>query len=143
MKARTINRKDRERLCSEVWEHVEHCINVNRAIFIIALARHTGWRRKRLQEFIKAFNAVMDEYHGFELDGVFDEMLEYELHSFGLDKEQVIPKGKLFSTELKNQRAEKKSRDGSNVKMQEAERLHRELAGFKNYLSEGLKNDKN
>ena len=134
MRSRMINRKDREKLCSEVWEHVENCINTNGAIFIIALARHAGWRRKRLEEFINIFNETMDEYRGYELDGVFDEMLKYELESIGLEKEQVVPKSKIFSLELKAQREDKKKHDGSNVKLEEAERLHRELAGFKRVL---------
>jgi len=44
-----INRKMQEELCRGVWEDVSHCINANGMLMIIALARLTGWKKKRME----------------------------------------------------------------------------------------------
>lgn len=116
-----INRKMQEELCRDVWEDVSNCINANGMLMIIAFARLTGWKKKRMEKFIELNNAVQKEFRQYELDGVFDIMAERELEEIGLEKDQLLPKPIDFMRERKTQRREKEKHDApvSSVKAKE------------------------
>lgn len=119
-----MNRKMQEELCRDVWQDVSNCINSNGMLMIIALARLTGWKKKRMEKFIELNNAVQKEFRQYELDGVFDIMAERELEEIGLEKDQLLPKPIDFMKERRTQRREKEKHDApvSSVKAKELQR---------------------
>ena len=62
-RVRTYSKKEIGWLCGEAMEEIDRCINSNGIVFLIALMRHTGWKQKRMEDFIKTLNETMDEYH--------------------------------------------------------------------------------
>ena len=128
-----INRRMQEDLCSAVWKDTEKCINTNGALLIIALARHAGWRKKRLEAFIGECNRVQQEFHRYELDGTFDIMFEKAIEEIGLDVQQLLPEPINFMQELSKRRKEKEKANAP-VGRSEAERKRKQLEGFKKYL---------
>ena len=111
-------------------EEIEKCVNSNGVVAIIALIRHTGWRKKRITDFIETLNATMDEYHQHSIDGVFDYMAEQELSSAGIELNQLLPKTIPFKQQLKKSRNEKLV----NVDYETAKTLHSEFAAIGNYV---------
>lgn len=129
-----INRKMQEELCTAVWDDIEKCINTNGALMVIALARHTGWRKKRLEAFIKACNEVQKEYRKYEVDGTFDIEFECELKSLGLDIDQLVPEPIDFMTGMRNRKREREEhKKECHVSLKEAEAMRKGLEGYKNY----------
>lgn len=124
-----MNRKMQEELCNSVWEDISNCINSNGALMIIALARLTGWKKKRMEKFIELNNAVQKEFRQYELDGAFDIMVERELEEIGLDKDQLLPKPIDFMQERRTQRREKEKHDVP-VSSAKAEELQRQLRQY-------------
>lgn len=124
-----INRKMQEELCRNVWEDVTNCINSNGMLMIIALARLTGWKKKRMEKFIELNNEVQKEFRQYELDGVFNIMAERELEEIGLEKDQLLPKPIDFMKERRTQRREKEKHDAP-VSSAKAEELQRQLGQY-------------
>jgi hypothetical protein len=135
-----INRKMQEDLCSAVWKDTEKCINTNGALMIIALARHAGWRKKRLEAFINECNKVQNEFHKYELDGTFEIMFEKALDEIGLDVTQLLSEPIDFTQELSRKRKEREKANAP-ISKSEAARLRRQLQGYKNYV-EGESDDR-
>lgn len=129
-RVKTYTRKETDQLCEDVWEETERCVNANGLVFVIALARHAGWGRKRIESFIATLNETMAEYHQHSVDGVFDEMAENELATIGLDIKQLMPKPERFKKSLQKSRNEKKV----NVDYATAKQLHDNMVAVTNYL---------
>ena len=102
---------------------------------IIALARLTGWKKKRMEKFIELNNEVQREFRQYELDGVFDIMAERELKEIGLDKDQLLPKPIDFMKERRTQRREKEKHDAP-VSSAKAKELQRQLEAFGQFTKE-------
>lgn len=119
-----MNRKMQEELCNSVWKDISNCINSNGMLMIIAIARLTGWKKKRMEKFIELNNAVQKEFRQYELDGVFNIMVERELEEIGLEKDQLLPKPIDFMRERRTQRREKEKHDApvSSVKAKELQK---------------------
>lgn len=130
-----MNRKMQEELCNSVWEDISNCINSNGMLMIIALARLTGWKKKRMEKFIELNNAVQKEFRQYELDGVFDIMAERELEEIGLDKDQLLPKPIDFMQERRTQRREKEKHDAP-VSSAKAKELQKQLEAFGQFAKE-------
>ena len=130
-----MNRKMQEELCNSVWEDISNCINSNGMLMIIALARLTGWKKKRMEKFIELNNAVQKEFRQYELDGVFDIMAERELEEIGLDKDQLLPKPIDFMQERRTQRREKEKHDAP-VSSAKAKELQKQLEAFGQFTKE-------
>ena len=130
-----INRKMQEELCRDVWEDVSNCINANGMLMIIAKARATGWKKKRMEKFIEMNNAIQKEFRQYELDGVFDIMAERELGEIGLDKDQLLPKPIDFMQERRTQRREKEKHDAP-VSSAKAKELQKQLEAFGQFTKE-------
>lgn len=135
-----INRKMQEELCSSVWDDIERSINTNGALLVIALARYTGWRKKRLEAFIRECNEVQKEYRGYEVDGTFDIEFEKEIKSLGLDADQLVPEPIDFMTGIRNRKREREEheRKATHVSKATAEAMRHNLENYKNYM-ESLK----
>ena len=84
-RVRTYSKKEIGWLCGEAMEEIDRCINSNGIVFLIALMRHTGWKKKRIEDFLLTLNTTMDEYHKHCLDNVFDYMAGKELAEIGID----------------------------------------------------------
>ena len=130
-----MNRKMQEELCRNVWEDVTNCINSNGMLMVIALARLTGWKKKRMEKFIEMNNAIQKEFRQYELDGVFDIMAERELEEIGLDKDQLLPKPIDFMKERRTQRREKEKHDAP-VSSAKAKELQKQLEAFGQFTKE-------
>lgn len=108
-----------EYVCQQIIDEIDKCVNANYIIFLIALARHAGWGKKRIANFINTLNEVMDEYHQNSVDGVFDYMADRELQAIGIDKENLFPKSLPLAKRLKKKEEisfseAKKARDKMN-----------------------------
>ena len=101
-RVRTYSKKEIGWLCGEAMEEIDRCINSNGIVFLIALMRHTGWKKKRIEDFLLTLNTTMDEYHKHCLDNVFDYMAGKELAEIGIDMDQC----KQDISEVKNLQAE-------------------------------------
>lgn len=130
-----MNRKMQEELCNSVWEDISNCINANGMLMIIAIARATGWKKKRMEKFIEMNNAIQKEFRQYELDGVFDIMAERELEEIGLDKDQLLPKPIDFMRERRTQRREKEKHDAP-VSSAKAKELQKQLEAFGQFTKE-------
>lgn len=130
-----MNRKMQEELCNSVREDISNCINSNGMLMIIALARLTGWKKKRMEKFIELNNEVQKEFRQYELDGVFDIMAERELEEIGLDKNQLLPKPIDFMKERRTQRREKEKHDAP-VSSAKAKELQKQLEAFGQFTKE-------
>ena len=132
MKSRikTYTRKAMEWLCEETMTEIERCINSNGVTFLIALKRHTGWGKKRIEDFLKTFDSVMDEFHQNCIDDVFDYMAEKELAEIGIDLKQLIPKPLPFKAQMRKSKLEK----SPDVNIREAKKLHEEMKNIHGYF---------
>lgn len=139
MKSRVkhYTKKEIEWLCSEAMEQLERCIDSNGLVFLVALSRYAGWKRKRLNAFISYLNEVMDEFHQHTIDGVCELKLEEELKEAGLDMADLLPKRLPFMQQLRKSKLEHEP----DVSIAEAKKLHEEMQGFHGYFKEGAAND--
>lgn len=140
MKSRikTYTKKQVEWMCEETMEEIDRCINSNGVVFIIALMRHTGWGKKRIEDFIKTLNATMDEFHQHHIDEVFDYMAANELSSIGIDLQQLLPKPLPFKKQLRKSTLEKKQ----DVNISEAKKIHEKMVEIREYFENQKENDK-
>lgn len=129
-RVRTYSKKEIGWLCGEAMPEIDRCINANGLVFLIAVSRHTGWKQKRMEDFIKTLNETMDEYHQHTIDDVFDCMAERELKEIGLSMNQVLPESLPFMQQLRKSKLAKKP----NVNVTEAKKLHEEMIGFHGYF---------
>lgn len=137
-RVKAYSKKDIEWMCDEVMEDVEKCVQANGAVFIIALIRHTGWGQKRMNDFLKTFNATMQEYHQHTTDDVFDYMAAQELASAGIEMQQLKPPHIPFKQQLRKHQVE----ETVDVSYTTAKQLHGEMIAAGNYvkLKEGAEN---
>ncbi len=129
-RVRTYSKKEIGWLCGEAMPEIDRCINANGLVFLIAVSRHTGWKQKRMEDFIKTLNETMDEYHQHTIDDVFYCMAERELKEIGLSMNQVLPESLPFMQQLRKSKLAKKP----NVNVTEAKKLHEEMIGFHEYF---------
>ena len=129
-RVKKYTRKDMQWLCEETMSEIDKCINSNELVFLIAVSRHTGWKQKRMKDFIKTLNVVMDEYHQYTIDDVFDCMAERELNEIGLSMNQVLPESLPFMQQLRKSKLAKKP----DVNISEAKKLHNEMIGFHGFF---------
>lgn len=110
-------------------------LNSNGIVFLIALMRHTGWKKKRIEDFLLTLNTTMDEYHKHCLDNVFDYMAGKELAEIGIDMEQLLPKPLPFKQQLHKSTIERKAK----IDISEVKNLQAEMSGsyyyFRGYIS--------
>lgn len=119
-------------ITQHLWEQSAKCINGNGVLMIIALARHTGWGKKRMTDFLTTYNDVQAEYHKYELEGVFDHYAEKEMAAIGLNMHEILPKPIDFMQHRRNAKKEQKKMNAP-VSKSKAEELRRELEGFGRY----------
>ena len=124
-----ISKKQREQ---ELWETVSACINGNGVIMFIALARHTGWGKKRMNAFMETYNEVQEEYHKHERDGAFKYMVDKELGAIGIDMNEMLPKPIDFMQHKRNEDKEKEKCKAKITKAK-AQELRNKVVGFKSY----------
>ena len=129
-RAKAYTKKDIEWLCEEAMSEIDRCINSNGIVFLIALMRHAGWKKKRIEDFLLTLNSTMDEYHSYCIDGVFDYMAEKELAGIGIDMAQLLPKPLPFKQQLHKSELERKP----NINISEAKKLHEEMSEFHEYF---------
>lgn len=122
----------RKEISHELWESTARCINGNGVLMIIALARHTGWGKKRMTDFLKTYNDVQAEYHKYELEGVFDHCAEKEMAAIGLNMHEILPKPIDFMQHRRNAKKEQEKMKAP-VSKSKAEELRRELERFGRY----------
>ena len=129
-RVRTYSKKEIGWLCGEAMEEIDRCINSNGIVFLIALMRHTGWKKKRIEDFLLTLNTTMDEYHKHCLDNVFDYMAGKELAEIGIDMEQLLPKPLPFKQQLHKSTIERKAK----IHISEVKNLQAEMIGFHEYF---------
>lgn len=118
MKSR-VNRQ--KYVCQQIIDEMDKCVNANYIMFLIALARHTGWGKKRIANFINTLNEVMDEYHQHSVDDVFDYMADKELRAIGIDRENLFPKSLPLAKRLKKK---------EEISFSEAKRVQDQMKEF-------------
>lgn len=119
-----------EWLCEETMEEIDRCINANGILFIIALIRHAGWGKKRIEDFINTLDKTMDEFHRHCIDGVFDYMAEKELSGIGMDLKKLMPKPIPFKMQMQQSKLERKQ----DVGISEARNLHEKMTEIHGYF---------
>ena len=129
MRSRTMSPKIWEDM---MWQKVEACVNGNGVLMFVTIARHLGFGKKRMLDLLKAYNEVQEEFHEYELQGVFDIMVEREFSDIGLDINEMLPKAIDFRQHRRNMKR-KNEKLKAPVSKKEAEALYSKLAAFKNY----------
>ena len=121
-----------EKSQQELYDVVCRSIDQNAVVFVIALARYARYGQKRLNDFLAVLNDVVDEYHQYCLDGVFDIMADRELKSRGLTIDQLMPPALPFKLEYRRSRDEIKRH--ANVDIGTAKKLQKNLTNFTNCI---------
>lgn len=118
MKSR-VNRQ--KYVCQQIIDEMDKCVNANYIMFLIALARHTGWGKKRIANFINTLNEVMDEYYQHSADDVFDYMADKELQAIGIDRKNLFPTSLSLAKKLKKK---------EEISFSEAKRVQDQMKKF-------------
>lgn len=85
-----------------------------------------------MTDFLQTYNDVQAEYHGYELEGVFEHYAEKEMAAIGLNMHEILPKPIDFMQHRRNAKKEK-AKMSAPISRVKAEELRRELEGFGRY----------
>lgn len=130
----TISNREKEYISKNIQTAIDNCTDSNAVIFLIALLRHTGWGKKRFEDFMNdTYLRTADEYLQHWKDDVFDIMAQQELDRIGVKLDDIKPKHLSWNERACKKRLENKP----NVDLTEAKKLHEEMMAFNNYLQKG------